>query len=183
MRILLGALIGGIAVFAWGYVSHMVLKTDKDAVLSLPDEAPVIAALKGSVPEPGVYLIPGRKFDLTEEQTTAWNKKYEEGPNGLLVYHPKGRKAMAPLTFATEFGSNVTAALIAALVVAGSKRGFFGRAVTVAATGLFAWLSVCVSHWAFYRFTDAFTIAEAIDQIGGWICGGVAVAIIVRPQS
>ena len=50
--------------------------------------------------------------------------------------------------------------------------------------GLFAWLSISVSYWNWYQFSNEFTRAEAIDQIGGWLVGGLALAAIVKgPQA
>jgi len=50
----------------------------------------------------------------------------------------------------------------------------------VALLGLFAWLSITVSYWNWYRFPSAYAVAEAIDQVGGWLCGGLVLAAVFR---
>ena len=68
-------------------------------------------------------------------------------------------------------------------MIARSSSGLLGRVLSVAALGLFAWLSISVSQWSWYGFPTAFVRAEAIDQVLGWLCGGVAIAVIVKPKA
>jgi hypothetical protein len=183
-RVLLGALVGGIVVFAWGAVSHMVLDLGKDAVMPLPDEERVVEALQADVTEPGFYFFPwvdGKK--ATDEEKKAWEERYAKGPVGAIVYSPTGTKPMSVRHLVTEFLSNFAAALIAAIVMARSSSGFLARVLSVSALGLFAWLSISVSQWNWYGFPTAFVRAEAIDQVVGWLCGGVALAAIVKPKA
>ena len=37
-----------------------------------------------------------------------------------------------------------------------------------------------MSYWNWYRFPSAYAVAEAIDQVGGWICGGLVLAAVFR---
>jgi hypothetical protein len=183
-RILLGALVGGIVVFAWGAVSHMVLGLGEDAVRPLPDEEKVVEALQADVTEPGFYFFPWVDQEkTTEEEKKAWEERYAKGPVGAVIYSPTGTKPISPSKLVTELLSNVAAALVAAIIVARSSSGFLGRILSVTAMGLFAWLSISVSQWNWYGFPTAFVRAEAIDQVIGWLCGGIAVAVIVKPKA
>lgn len=183
-RVLLGALVGGTVVFAWGAVSHMVLDLGQDAVLPLPDEEKVVEALQEDVTAPGFYLFPWVDWKkATEEERKAWEERYARGPVGAIVYSPTGTKPMSFGQLVTELLSNIAAALIAAIVMARSSSGFLGRVLSVAALGLFAWLSISVSQWNWYGFPTAFVRVEAIDQVVGWLCGGVALAAIVKPKA
>jgi hypothetical protein len=185
LRILIGAVVGGIAVFVWSAVSHMVLPTGDMGLKSLPGEDAIVAVLKQNVHESGVYFVPGMdmKKKLTPEQQKAWNAKIATGPTGLFVYNPGGSEPMSPRQLLIELASNMLCALIAALVLRRMSGGYFARAMVVCLMGLFAWLSISISYRNWYQFSDAFTQAEAVDQIAGWLVGGLVVAGIVRPTT
>ena len=183
-RVLIGALVAGIVVFAWGAVSHMLLPTAGTGIRKLPDEERLVAQLRGTVASPGVYMYPVLDVDRepTEEEQAAWEAAYELGPRGLIVFHAGGDAPMSPKRFGSELLSNVLAALVAAVVLSLASASFLGRALIVTAMGLFAWLSVNVSYWIWFGFPLDFVLAEAVDQIAGWLLGGIALAAIVRKR-
>lgn len=174
--------VGGVVMFLWGAVSHMVLPIGDAGIRMLSNEDTVMATLRQSVPEAGVYLFPGMDMRThpTPEQQKAWEAKYQAGPIGLLVYHPTGEKALSPRQLGTELASNIAAALVVAWILSFCAATFFKRALIVAALGLFAWLSIDVSYWNWYGFSQSFVTAEAIDQVVGWSLSGLAIAGIVR---
>jgi hypothetical protein len=184
-RILIGGIVGGIVVFVWGAISHLVLPTGKMGIKQIPNEEAILATLKSSIQEPGFYFFPGIDMDRepTPEEESAWNAKYLAGPVGILVYHPTGSAPLSPRQLLTELASCTVAALLAAILISHLTVGLARRALLVTLMGLFAWLSISVSYWNWYGFPTAFVFAEAIDQIGGWLFGGLAMAAIVKPPS
>ena len=184
-RILIGGLLGGIIVFAWGAVSHMVLPIGTIGIKTLPNEAAVVGAMKNAIPEPGFYFFPGMDMSgkATPEEEKAWQARYAQGPTGILVYHPQGEQPLSPKLLGIELLSNILAALIAAILLARTSGSFVARVLCVALLGLFAWMSLSVSYWNWYGFPESFIAAEAIDQVVGWLFGGLALAAIVNPAS
>ena len=185
-RVLIGGIIGGVAVFMWGFVSHMLLPTGDMGLKQIPGEDAVVAAMKSSIQNRGVYFFPGADMrkKMTPEEQKAWQAKLEAGPTGLLVYNPRGEQALSPKQLLIELLSNMAAALIVAMLLSRLAGGFGSRALMVMLLGLFAWLSISVSYWNWYQFSNEFTRAEAIDQIGGWLVGGLVLAAIVKgPQA
>jgi hypothetical protein len=184
-RILIAALLGGLANFLWGAVSHMVLPTGDMGLKALPQEDAVVAAMRQTIHEKGVYFIPGMDMHkkMTAEQQSAWEGKIKSGPVALLVYQPAGGQTLSLRPLLIELLSNIAAALVAAIALARMTGGYAGRAFTVMLLGLFAWLSISVSYWNWYQFSDAFTRAEAVDQILGWLVAGLVIAAIVRPPA
>ena len=149
-KIVIAGLVGGLAQFIWGAVSHMALPLGEVGIDVLPDEAALIGAMEGAIAEPGLYLFPG--MDMTREVSTAeqeaWAAKYEAGPTGFLVYHPSGRSAVSPAQLGQELLTNIAAALIAAWVLTKIAGPLVSRAALVAGLGLFAWLGWPV-EWVF----------------------------------
>ena len=57
---------------------------------------------------------------------------------------------------------------------------FGQRVALVTLLGVFAWLSISVSYWNWYHFPTAYIAGEAIDQVGGWLFGGIVLAAVFR---
>lgn len=182
MRILLGGVVAGLVVFVFSAVDHMVLPTGHMGLQSLPNEEAVLSALRANIRQPGLYFFPGMEMSRrpSEQEQKAWLARYTAGPTGLLDYHPGGEAPMTGRQLALELTSDVLAGLIAAFVVSRTAAPFGRRVVLVALIGLFGWLSISVSYWIWYGFPGAFVVAEGIDQVGGWLLGGVALAAIFR---
>src|SRR5436309_452161 len=93
-RVLLGGVVGGLVVFVWGAVAHMVLPIGSMGIRQIPAESEdaVIASMRDAIHEPGFYFFPG--MDMTkaasESEQKAWEAKLRKGPSGILVIHPEG---------------------------------------------------------------------------------------------
>lgn len=182
-KILVGGILGGILLFAWGAVVHMFLTPDGQSIKPCPGREAVLATLQANVTEPGVYafgtLEPGTAGTTMKE----YDEKRIAGPHGLLVYQPAGMVEMGVKTFGVELGSNVLAALLVAFAVRGSAGGFAGRLAAAICFGAVTWLSISVSQWNWYEFSWEFVKVDLVDQVGGWFLAGLAIAGIVRPNS
>ena len=182
-QVLIGALLAGIAVYTWETVAHVVLPLGATGVQALPDEDPVIEAMRAAIPEPGLYLIPGIDMAAspTEAELEAWQARYEAGPMAFLVYRPDGGQAMSPAQLGIQFAIDLLAALVAALVLRRTTGSYLGRATLVGLIGVFSWLVGDVPHWNWYRFPSDFTGAAAIIRIVGWTAAGLVLAAVVKP--
>ena len=174
MRTLIAGIVAGVVVFLWGAVSHAVLPTGTMGLQVMPGEDAVIAALRQNVTKPGVYFFPGADMTrkMTAEEERAWTAKIAQGPVGLLAYRATGSPLSARMLL-NELLSNIAAAIVAAIVLSRTVAGYGTRVVITALLGLFAWLSISVSYWNWYGFTAPFEVAELIDQVGGWLFGGL----------
>jgi len=182
-RILIGGIAGGLVMFIWGAISHMALPLGTMGLSTLSNEDAVLGVMKSSIPEPGLYFFPG--MDLSRKATAveeaAWRAKYVDGPTGLLLYHPQGSQPMSPRQLLVEALSDIAAALAGAFILARLAGGLGLRTLIMGLLGLVAWLSISVSYWDWYGFPCAFTVAEGIDQVVGWLFSGVAMAMVVKP--
>jgi hypothetical protein len=183
-RILLAGIVGGIVVFVWGALSHMVLPVGEMGIRVLPDEEAVVSTLRTTIREPGLYLYPG--MDMTREPTEAeqkaWEARYKAGPRGMLVYQPGGDQPLSPRQFGTELLADIVAALIAAWLLSRAVEPYLRRVVFVTFLGFFAWLVTSVSYWNWYGFPTEFVLAEAVDSIVSWLLAGLVLAKIVKPD-
>lgn len=183
-RILLAGIFAGIAVFIVSAIDHMVLPIGHMGVKALPNEEAITAAMRAGITEKGLYFFPGMDMSqkMTPEQEKAWIDKFTAGPTGLLVYSPGGEGPMMPRQLIIELLLDIVAACIAAWVVSLTATSFGRRVLLVTLLGLFAWLSVSVSYWNWYSFPGAYIAAEGIDQVVGWLAGGLVIARMYRPR-
>ena len=182
MRIILAGVAGGLILFIWGAISHMVLPLGEVGIKAMPNEAQVTAAMKANINEPGLYFYPWLEdgHAATEAEQAAWTERYRSGPNGILVYHPTGGDPMPPSMLLTEVGSNILACLLAAFIISLTGLSFIGRMATAAVFGLVAWLSIDVSYWNWYGFPTDYIMAQAADQVIGWLLAGIGIAALIR---
>jgi hypothetical protein len=187
-KILAAGLVGGLVVFLWGFVSHMLLPVGEMGLRSMPVNSPLLESMKANLAEEGLYMFPGREEGqaLTEAEEAVWATKYRMGPTGLLLYHPAGRDTVSPKLLGIEFATDVAgASLLAYLLIA--ITGSSGAQVRLAkqlrvavAAGVFAWASISVPHWNWYGFPCPFILAELIDQVVGWTLAVLAISFLWR---
>jgi hypothetical protein len=182
-RVLVAGIVGGIVVFCWGYVAHMLLPLGDMGIRQIPKEEGVVGPMKDTIHEPGLYFFPGRDMskEMSAAEFEAHAAKIKAGPTGLLVIHPEGGEAMSPKQLGTEFGTNVVCAFIAAIVLSQIKSPYPMRVLCVTLMGLFGFLMVCVPYWNWYGFPLDFTEGQGASHVAGWFLAGLVMAAIVRP--
>lgn len=179
-RIIGAGLFGGIVMFIWGALSHMVLPVGDMGMKGLPGEEMIMPAMKFSIQERGFYMFPGMKEgELTDEDMEAWTAKYKQGPRGIVVFDPSGGDAMAASQLGAEFGSNVLAAFFAAVILSRVTGPRSTKTLLAMLIGVVGWLSINASYWTWYRFPNLFTVGQLIEQGVGWFLSGAAIALVL----
>jgi len=187
-RIVLAALLGGVAMFAWESVAHMLLPLGEAGVSALPNEQAVMAVVKETVKESGFYFFPApeNRPEMTSEQKRqAMDKvmeKWRIGPAGIMIAHPNGRAASLPTELLTQFATDVLKMLVAALLLAQAAAAGFGkRVIFVALMGLLPTLGTEIPQWNWYGFPAVYTMAQLVVHFVGFLAGGLVLAKFVRP--
>jgi len=182
-RVVVGGIVAGIVVFAWGAISHIATPLGQMGMRQIPSEDKVLGAMKDGIHEPGFYIFPyidNNKASASERE--AWASKLKQGPMGILIIHPDGGEPMTPRQLGTELATNIVSAVLAALLLAQVRLGFAGRVLFVAGLGLFGFVITSVPYWNWYGFPLEYTGAQAIEKIVGWFLAGLVLAAIVRPN-
>src|SRR5438105_12907769 len=120
-RILVGSVVAGIVLFLWGCAAWLFLPTYTN-FKDILDETAVVATLKDSLPEKGIYYFP-KHPDQSAEAVSAWNQKVMVGPTGILIYNPQGQGTLGIRKFAAALLTQWVAALIAAYLLAQTLAG------------------------------------------------------------
>ncbi len=180
MRLVIAALLGGLVVFAWGFVSHMLLPFGEMGHEMATSEDVVLAALKEGLPaREGVYHVPGLAPEQYDDEVAAaaYSAKAVSNPNAVIIYQPVGRDGMAMTPqLVKEWATNTLSALLVAWVLALGAFGFGRRVAIATLMGLFAWLVSSVPYWNWYRFPLDFTLGSLIGHVVGWFLAGLVMA-------
>lgn len=180
--IMIGGLLGGLVMFFWGFVAHMLLPLGEMGVIEATpaQQDAVLASVKENFQSgPGVYIVPMDKLAMTTpDKAKAAGERSLANPYALVVYHPQGVDTinhMGP-NLGIEWATNTLSALLVAFLVSFASVGFGRRALLVLIAGVFGWVANAVPMWNWYRFPTDFTVAALIMQGVGWLLAGVAIA-------
>jgi len=188
-RVLLAGLAGGIAMYAWTAIAHMVLPLGEAGIREIPNETAVLSAMRSSLGDsPGLYLFPGMGLGpgATSQQKQAameqYSRKLASNPSGIVMYNPPGVQALAPRQFIAEFVKELIEALLVVVLLAQTRlASFASRLGFVVVAGVLAAIGTNVSYWNWYGFPPAYTAAYMTTQIIGFLCVGLVAAAIVKP--
>ena len=96
-RFILAGILAGVAMFAWGAISHMFLPWHEATMETFRDEDLVAEVLMKEAPVSGIYVAPMagmmEKGISAEEQDKRMNEawaKGEKGPNIFMSFHREG---------------------------------------------------------------------------------------------
>ena len=190
-RILLTGILGGVAMFVWASLAHMVLPLGQTGIQEIPNEASVLSAMHSSLRQkPGMYMFPGMGLGASptrEQQHSAmehYGEKLAGNPSGLLIYHPPGAKALTPGQLITEFLTEVVEALIVVLLLAQTRLTRFGSRVGfVTLAGVLAAITTNISYWNWYGFPGSYTAAYMFIEIVGYVIIGIVAALIMKNRA
>lgn len=185
MRLILAGALAGIAVFIWGALAHVLLPLGEAGIRSMPNEAPVLDAMRTNLTEKGLYFFPGMSMDgrATAEQEKDWMARMQDGPNGILVYDPAGHEALSARQLGTELVNDILGGILLGYLLGFTTLGLWGRVAFGAAVGLMGWLAVSVPYWNWYGFPTAFTLGEGVDQVVAWALAALVLSLVMRRRS
>ena len=187
-RVFLAGLLGGLAMFIWMSLAHVVLPLGETGVQEIANEPAVLAAMHAALGEKsGLYLFPGMGLgpDATSQQKNAAMQQYDQklaaNPSGLLVYHPPGETGMTVRRLATEFLTEFLEAFLVVFLLAQTHLTTFGgRLAFVTVAGILASLPTNASYWNWYGFPMNYTVVYMLTQIVGFVCVGAVAAALMR---
>lgn len=190
MKILLAGILGGIAMFIWTSIAHLVLPFGEAGIQEFPNESAVLSALQSNIgDQTGLYIFPGLgvgKNATRQEKNEAMKQiaaKAASSPSGLLMYHPT-----RPFTFGKwmgiEFGTELVEAILAVFLLAQTRiESFVGRIGFVLVAGILAAIATNVSYWNWYGFPSVYVGSYMLIQLVGFLCVGIVAALVLRKHA
>jgi hypothetical protein len=190
MKILLAGILGGIAMFIWTSIAHLMLPLGEAGIREIPNESAVLSAMQSNMgDQTSLYIFPGLgvgKNATRQEKNEAMKQmvtKAASGPSGLLMYHPT-RAFTFGKWMGIEFATELLEAILAVFLLAQTHiAGFAGRVGFVLVAGILAAIASNVSYWNWYGFPSVYTGSYMLIQIVGFLCVGIVAALVLRKTS
>jgi len=172
-RVLLSAVLGGVAMFLWSSSAHMVLPLGEAGVQQIEKEDRLLAALQSTLTAPGFYMFPKMSSNNSPAEYYA---RIANGPSGMMVYFPKRDFAFGKL-LGTEFIVELIQASIAAWLLSMTMVATFGGRLGIyALAGVIAAVATNISYWNWYGFPSVYTCAYMFTIWMGYVCAGLVAA-------
>ena len=187
-RIILAGILGGILMFVWSSVAHMMTSLPAMGIQEIPNEQPVLAAMQAQIGQAhGFYIFPG--FGLGPNATAAqrraamgsYQQKLDASPSGMLIYRPAGARAMTGGQLGTEFLTELAEALLVVFLLSRARlASYASRVGFVIVTGVLAAITTNISYWNWYGFPGNYTFGYMLTEIIGFVLLGLLAAAIVK---
>ena len=182
-RFILAAVLAGVAMFAWGAISHMFLPWHEATMQTFRDEDLVAEVLMKEAPVSGIYIAPMAGMldeGLTSEQKDqrmqeAWAKG-AKGPNVFLSFHREGKDGMAaPMIL--DFLTLVLLSLVMLwLLQTVPGLTFGGKVLFVTIVGTLGMALVQLEQWIWWSFSTSYALVNIVDGAIRWAAGGAVMA-------
>jgi len=181
-RVILAGVLGGLAMFLWSSIAHMVLPLGRAGISEIPNEQTLLGSMHSALgTSPGLYFFPGMGSDPDMQH---YEQKLAASPSGILIYHPPGGKALTPGQLATEFLTELSEALLLAWLIAQTRfESFIAKASFSAVAGLLAVLPTNMSYWNWYGFPSSYTFVYMFVEFMGFIVAGLVASSLLRPMT
>jgi hypothetical protein len=184
-QLLLGALIGGIILFVWGWLSWSVFPIHTASIKSIENEEAVISSMHVNMTQKGVYVFPG--MPTTQDQTAMdeWAQKYQQGPVGMIIYDPDGSEPMMASQMIVGIILSIVSSFIAAWFLSRStaiSSSYFARVAYIGMLGIFVSLVVHVVNWNWMGYPLDYTISWIMDAVIGWTLAGLGISAMVKSK-
>lgn len=174
-RIVLAAVVAGIALFVWESVAHMATPLGTAGFRELPNEAAVAQGLKTAIGGGGLFYFPAPKPGQPMTPPAGM-------PTGLLLFHGNGRGMITAQQLGFQLAIDILSMLLAGMILARMPGLGFGRKLLVALTiAVFPTLRSEGPMWIWYGFPKRYVAAQfAMNLIGFALAGGLLIAIADR---
>lgn len=179
--LLLGSVLGGLAVFIWGTISWMVLPWHMPTLKSFSDQQAVTAALQANAPVTGIYLLPnhapaGASPEAQQRQDAQMQQQWRDGPRAFVAYVQTGTNSMWPAMIKGLLFNIVAALVLTLLILRSGVTGFTAKTLFIAFIAVFAGLASYVPMWNWWGFAGDYTLVSLADLVVSWIIGGAVIA-------
>jgi hypothetical protein len=191
-RALLAGILGGIVMFIWTAIAHMVLPLGEAGVskIGVDNESALLDAMKTNLGDRrGLFIFPAPNVGpnaTRQEKNDAMKQmadKATNGPSGILMYHPT-----RPFTFGkwlgVEFATELLESILVVCLLAQTRLTTFGGRVSFVTTaGILAAIATNVSYWNWYGFPKRYTAAYMFIEIVGFLLIGIVAALVLKKNA
>ena len=182
-QLLLGALVGGIILFVWGWISWTILPIHASSIRNINNEEAVISAMHINMDQKGVYVFPAMPAVQDQTLQDEYLQKYQQGPVGMIIYDPEGSEPMMPNQMIVGLIISMIASYFAGWFLSRSTAvasSYFARVTYCGMLGVFVSLVSHLVNWNWMGYPLDYTTAWIMDAVIGWLLAGLGIAAIIK---
>ncbi len=182
------AVLGGLVVFLWGFVSWMVLPWHQMTMKKFQDERDVADAIQENTLESGVYMLPNcfsydkgmSKGDM-EKAKMETKEMMQKGP---IVYAIVKKEGMAPSMmgqFITGLIVNIVAAFFVTWLLSMTKAmAYMKQVYFITGVAFTAGLMISLPGWVWMGIPASCTLVSMLDLLISWFLAGLVIAKMAK---
>ncbi len=172
-----GALLAGVIVFVWNFLSWMVLPWHKDTFKKFTNEQNVSAAIKANAPTPGIYCITGEPAKTPHPREGS-----VRGPFVFAAVNPAGVDMACPRFLVIGLLTQIVAGgVLGAILHLSCCQNFWKKVNIVLLLCVFTGLVAYVPNWNWLQFPADYMFQVWIDLVVGWFLAALALARFIKP--
>jgi len=183
VRVLVGALLAAVILFAWGAVWWMALPFWTWATHSVPNDDAVVAVLQMNLPESGTYFSPYRDANATPEQDKVLMERHLRGPLVEIIYIKEGLDPMTPVALAAGFAQILVSTLVAGVLLsfaAPALPAYVQRVGFVLLLAIFAVVALNLADIVWFHHPWPYPAMRAAFVASGWLLAGLLMGAIIK---
>ncbi len=184
---LLGALVGAVIAFAWGYVSWQVLPWHEWSMKSFEQGgAAVTDAIKKEALTSGLYSLPNFDKDARTDKAKheAWMKQAHEGPAAFVAVRLEGMRFDLIGTLVGQFITQFLVAFLGVwlltktIIVPVVQKAVFISVVVASGVFLFN-----MGGWIWCGIPSVSVLIAVVDALVAWFLAGLGMGVIMKPRN
>jgi len=182
-KVIIAGLVGGLILFAWGFMVNAVIPLHRPSLHSIPNEDAVVSVLQSALSAPGVYLFPGMITDKQPASKEAYIQKYTRGPLGMIIYRPTGADPIMASQLTLGLLLSIISAILASWFLSRSTAmmsRYITRVIFCGMLGVFVTFFIHINMWNWYFYPLDYTTANIADTILGWLVAGLGIGAIIK---
>lgn len=186
-KIILGAVLAAIVVFAWEALSWTVVGWHQNGFRAFRDESKVAEVIKANATSGhGIYLLPdmGEAPKIaTAEEKKAFEAKQrlavKDGPYVYAIVRPGRADVSMGMNLTLSFIRSLVCSFLIAALLSQTALFYPARIAFVAAAGLFAGLAADMPMWIWFENPGRDVVVNIADHVITWVIGGAVLGLFV----
>ena len=165
-KALLFALVGGIIIFVWQFISFAIPNFHKAGMEYTPMQDEILSSIEKSGLEEGMYMLGQPDPDLSKEEYDAAMQKYEGKPWAVLNYQEVNSSAMAMNMIRGFIIAILTSLIFFWLITQMKDPTVWKRIFLGISVGFIGFLFVPYTNFIWFREPDIW--AYMLDGVAPW---------------
>ncbi len=178
------AILAGLIVFVWSFVSWMVLPWHKQCLHKFTNQSEVARVIQQNAPVAGVYVLPNTMSyheRTSHEEMHRAEMMMEYGPFMFATVLPNGTGKMSIRPFVFSLIIDIIGTFIVIWMLMQTKSIHFWKRVSfVTLFGLGVAVLGQLPEWNWWGFSGGFVLVNMADFVIGWFLAGLAIAKLLR---